>query len=682
MKKYFVILGCIILPVQFLCSQASVPEWNFKVQQDNYFEHEVQKIEKSTELTNWSTAAEFYRLQSIWRQQLYDMLGLWPVPNKTPLKAIVTSTLDHGDFVVEKVRFESLPGLYVTANVYRPKKVTNPLPAILYVCGHATVVEDDYNYGAKAHYQHHPAWYARHGYICIVVDTLQLGEIEGIHHGLYRYDRWWWIARGYTPAGVEAWNGIRALDYLISRPDVDSTRLGMTGRSGGGATTWWVGALDERVKVVIPVAGITDLRDHVVNDCVEGHCDCMYFNNTYGWDFSKVAALIAPRPLLIANADSDEIFPLDGVYRTFTAVKKLYKQLQIPDLTALNIVGGGHHDVQEIQVHAFRWFNHFLQGTDSLINLATPKLLAARDLRVLQDFPADEKNTRIDSLFVSAAEPVVAQIERWGYAEAKKRWTKALQEQVFNQWPEDQNYPGVYRSFSTELNDLAAEVWHLPSDQKTDLPLIILGSKKNQGANTIYVLDDQTWATWSAYLSPLLKHSTTLPAGQQVLSQPFVQEALKDKHNLVFLPMREAGPTKTTTDTPSMTHLKRRYYLLGQTLEAMQTFDLKQGLKVIQERFSGQNNDLICSGVTGAQIVYALPESSPFRVTWHEPVITHYQGPIYPQVLKFFDLPAALAMAAEDHEIRLVANQNPDLDKVCNLLKQKVPSLRLQVHRN
>ena len=113
--------------------------------------------------------------------------------------------------------------------------------------------------------QHHGIWFARNGYACLVIDTLQMGEIEGIHHGTYRYDRWWWHARGYTSAGVEAWNCIRALDYLQSREEVDGERLGVTGRSGGGAYSWWIAAIDERIKAAVPVAGIASLRNHVVD---------------------------------------------------------------------------------------------------------------------------------------------------------------------------------------------------------------------------------------------------------------------------------------------------------------------------------------------------------------------------------------------------------------------------------
>src|SRR6185436_17498307 len=97
--------------------------------------------------------------------------------------------------------------------------------------------------------------------------------------------RWWWQARGYTPAGVECWNGIRAIDYLIERPDVDLDRIAVTGISGGGAATFWVAAADDRVKCAVPASGMTDWESNVINKLAIMHCDCMYPVNTYGWEF-------------------------------------------------------------------------------------------------------------------------------------------------------------------------------------------------------------------------------------------------------------------------------------------------------------------------------------------------------------------------------------------------------------
>ncbi|MEZ6112575.1 MAG: prolyl oligopeptidase family serine peptidase [Pirellulaceae bacterium] len=251
-----------------------------------YFKDETAKLTEACladirTLDDWQTKRDQYR------QELYEMLGMDPLPERTDLHAEITGKAEHDEFVVENVQFQSRPGLYVTGNLYVPKKADKPLPAILYVCGHGRVAKNGISYGNKTHYQHHGAWFARNGYVCLTIDTLQLGEIEGIHHGTYRYNMWWWLNRGYTSAGVEAWNCIRALDYLQSRAEVDGERLGVTGRSGGGAYSWWIAALDERIKCAVPVAGITDLTNHVVDGCVEGHCDCMYMVNTYRWDYTK-----------------------------------------------------------------------------------------------------------------------------------------------------------------------------------------------------------------------------------------------------------------------------------------------------------------------------------------------------------------------------------------------------------
>ncbi|MFM8337717.1 MAG: alpha/beta hydrolase, partial [Opitutaceae bacterium] len=277
-----------------------------------YFRAETARLAEAS-LADIRTLEDWKARRATYREQLLEMLGLSPLPERTDLKPAVTGRVEHAEFTVEKLHFQSLPGLYVTANLYVPRALGGKkAPAILYACGHALVKDGETVLGNKTGYQHHGAWFARHGYACLLIDTIQLGELEGVHHGTHRLGLHAWNARGYTPAGVEAWNGIRALDYLQSRPEIDPERIGMTGRSGGGAYTWYTAALDERVRAAVPVAGITDLHDHVVGGCIEGHCDCMYFNNTRRWDFSRVAALVAPRPLLICNTDKDPIFPIDG----------------------------------------------------------------------------------------------------------------------------------------------------------------------------------------------------------------------------------------------------------------------------------------------------------------------------------------------------------------------------------
>jgi dienelactone hydrolase len=227
-----------------------------------YFQEETAQLNAQA-FAEIKTLEDWTSRRDVYREQLFEMAGLSPRPEKTDLNAVVTGREEHADFSVEKLHYQSMPGLYATGNLYLPKNAKGRVPAILYVCGHANVKEGGISYGAKANYQHHGEWFARHGYVCLTIDTIQLGELEGLHHGTYREGMWWWNSRGYTPGGVEAWNSIRALDYLQSRPEVDGGKLGMTGRSGGGAYTWLTAALDERVNVAVPVAGMTDLQNYV-----------------------------------------------------------------------------------------------------------------------------------------------------------------------------------------------------------------------------------------------------------------------------------------------------------------------------------------------------------------------------------------------------------------------------------
>ncbi|HJN17553.1 MAG TPA: acetylxylan esterase, partial [Armatimonadota bacterium] len=210
------------------------------------------------------------------REDWLEMLGLWPLPERTPLEATVTGTLDRGNYVVEKVHFQSLPGCYVPGNIYRPKDVDGPLPAVVYLCGHTKGK-------VNAQYQANPRWFGEHGYVAIVLDPIQLGEAQGYHHGVYTRGRWDWYSRGYTPAGTEVWNAMRAIDYLLTRDDVDAERIGVTGLSGGGAMSWFLGAADERVKCVVPVCQTGSIEHIVCDRATDGHCDCAFWINYQRW---------------------------------------------------------------------------------------------------------------------------------------------------------------------------------------------------------------------------------------------------------------------------------------------------------------------------------------------------------------------------------------------------------------
>src|SRR5438876_7156342 len=418
-------------------------------------------------LEDWTSRREKYR------EQLLEMLGLWPFPQKTELNPVVAGKVEADSFAVEKLHFQSLPGLYVTANLYLPKNPSQPSPAILYVCGHGPVIKNGISYGNKVSYQHHGAWFAQNGYACLIIDTLQLGEIQGMHHGTYKEGMWWWNARGYTPAGVEAWNGIRALDYLSTRPEVDTNRFGVTGRSGGGAYSWTIAALDDRVKVAAPIAGITDLQNHVLDGVVEGHCDCMFFVNTFRWDYPQLAAMVAPRPLLIGNSDKDTIFPLDGVVRLHGKLRHIYELHGASTHLGLLITEGPHLDTQDLQLPVLRWFNRFLRGEDPLIETAAKKLFEPDQLKVLAKIPDDQKNTTIQETFAPRAErPIVpASAEHW--AQQRDAWLSALDGKCLAGWPEEAGPLELKQIFSAEHRGVDLDAYEFSSQANVRLRLFL-----------------------------------------------------------------------------------------------------------------------------------------------------------------------------------------------------------------
>ncbi len=380
------------------------------------------------------------------------MLGLWPLPEKTPLCDTVTGTVERGEVSIEKLHFQSRPGLYVTGNLYRPKKISGKLPSILYVCGHSGRGRD----GNKTAFQDHGMWFASNGYICLVIDTLQLGEIAGKHHGTYNLGRWWWQARGYTPAGVECWNGIRAIDYLVTRPDVDPDRLGVTGISGGGAATFWIAAADERVKVAVPVSGMSDLESYVTQKVINGHCDCMFLINTYQWEWTTIAALIAPRPLLFANSDNDSIFPMNGNRRIIARLRQVYKMYDKPELVDDYVSKGGHEYRSDLRIAVFKWINKHLKHDTSEVKDADFKPLLGKDLRVFpedKDIPKDAINDKIDETFVPKANVKLPKERE--FAEWKKGLLKGVREKSFRGFPADipalQVKKDSVASFSSEL---------------------------------------------------------------------------------------------------------------------------------------------------------------------------------------------------------------------------------------
>jgi dienelactone hydrolase len=629
---------------------------------DDYFRAQTRQI-AGTCLTDIRSKADWEKKCPELRRQFFDMMGLWPLPAKTELKATITGKLDYELFTVEKLHFQSAPGLYVTGNLFVPRGLKGRAPTVLYVCGHFDGTKDGIRYGNRTGYLHHAAWYAEHGYVCLIVDTLQLGEIEGVHHGTYKLDMWWWQTLGYTPAGIELWNGIRALDYLETRPEVDPQRLGVAGRSGGGATSWWLAAADQRIQCAVPVAGIADLRAHLVEGAtprlkkgvISGHCDCMYMVNTYRWDFAMVAALCAPRPVLLGNSDADEIFPVAGYTNLAARVHKIYQLLGAAEKFDLLQTKGPHKDTPELRLGEYAWMNRWLKNdTQPVIEEQRPQL-DVKDVKVFRALPEDAANGYIQETFIKPARPELPQspavVQEW-WKSKQQEWMDLLRDRVFHGWAE--NPPALNAKMAGEVNKhgLRVRAYDFTSEEGVPLRLwTVASAEAAPKLLRIVVCEEDTWQHTANRLGPDFQELLQMlqPAEGKGVPELVAGELHRDRQMLAIMTPRGIGPTRwAEVGTPADNHIKRKFALIGQTLDGQRVWDVRRGLallrgmpdvKVLPTQLEGTRD------MAGIALYAALFEPWVGHLRLIHLAPTHAHGPIFLNVRRYLDMPQAVALA-------------------------------------
>jgi hypothetical protein len=619
----------------------------------DYFRNETAALSQPC-LADINTLDEWKTKRGGYRRQLQEMLGLWPMPERTDLKPVVTGCITNDEFVVEKICFQASPKLYCTANLYLPKNLKSPAPAILYECGHWSAKTNGISYGNKGIYQRDGAWYARNGYVCLVLDTLLAGEIQGIHTGTRDHGLWWWNSRGYTPAGVEAWFGIRALDYLCTRPEVDTNRFGITGHSGGGAYSWMITALDDRIKVAAPLAGMADMQSHILDGVIDSHCDCNFFVNIYRWDFPLVAALAAPRPLLIGGTDRDPLFRLPSTLRIYEKIRHIYSLYGDTNQLGLVLAPGPHDETPELQLGAMRWFNRYLKGEETPVETAAKRFFSPEQLKVFETLPADSINTNIAETFVPEAKP-----EKQSPGELRT----ALCEKVFAGWPDAGTPPEPKQVFSVERDGVRFSAWDFTSQHDVPLRLYLFESAATKTPELVIldVLNQSGWTNWLAAVSTKFGSELTdefAANGGGVLPRTAAAQLVSPTGPvaLAFFAPRGVGLTAWSGGETRLTKIRRRFMLLGQTLDGMRVWDIRCAVQALHSvpGMDAAKIGLQAEGTMAVNALYAaLFESDMRKLDLANLPKSHREGPDYLNVLKITDIPQVKEAVATRAELKL-----------------------------
>jgi len=659
------ILAALVLPIGLVVAAPTATDTDRADRQlDAYFRDHVARIERDC-LADVRTKADWEKKRPEMRRQFLDMMGLWPLPARTDLKATVTGKIDAENFTVEKLHFQASPGLYVTGNLYIPKKAAFPAPAVLYVCGHASTIKDKVSYGNKVNYQHHGAWFAEHGYVCLIIDTLQLGELQGIHHGIYTHKMWWWQTLSYTSAGIECWNAMRAFDYLETRKEADPKRFGVTGISGGGATSWWVAAADDRVQCIVPCAGIADLYAHCCEGVatrfrkgiIGGHCDCMYMVNSYRWDFPMVAALCAPRPLMIGNSDDDVIFPQPSVRRLSNKVKRIYDLYGAGDKFTLWEVSGPHKDTPEMRRGAFTWMNRWLKNETGAIVDDDKHRFTPQQLKVVSNVPDDVANATIHESFIRPASidlPKVPEVAREWWKGKSEEMRQELLQRVYAGWPQKAPPLGVKPVAEIKHVGLRLRAYDFLSEENVPLRVWLLTAADVDKPKLVVLnaLDDKGWEDLLTELGPAFKDSL------QVKDDPKLDEVKfnltrrvleKQQWGFAYVAPRGIGPTRwSESDTNTLLQIKRRYALIGQTLDGQRVWDVRRAFNVLKQTPDLKDVPVWLQGkgeMAGIVLYAAIFEPEVARLDLWNPPASHRDGPTFLNVRRILDMPQAMALA-------------------------------------
>lgn len=299
-------------------------------------------------LREWSTRADWEAHAALLRRRIQLATGLWPMPRKTLLMTRPHGRVNHGSFLSDCLLIETWPGLWVAANLYLPAKRSGRIPGILVAHGHwknGRLEDTD-----ECSTPRLCANLAAQGYAVLAYDMVGYNESDQLphHFGNTREEQAW----HYGPLGVQLWNSIRMVDFMVSRDEVDRERIGMTGASGGGTQTFLTAAVDERIKAVAPV--------NMISAHFQGGCDC---ENGPGlrWGTNNVEAgsLAAPRPQLLVAATGDWTRDVPRV--EFPAIRKVYELYEAGDrLTTWQQTAG--HNYDQASREAVYEFFHRLWG--------------------------------------------------------------------------------------------------------------------------------------------------------------------------------------------------------------------------------------------------------------------------------------------------------------------------------
>ena len=324
-----------------------------------WLRHELVRLEAPKPAPR--SLAEASGRQEELRAKLLDTLGLDPLPPRTPLNASIKGRIVKADYVIEKIAYESRPNHVVPALLYLPKNAPKPVPAVISPIGH-------WRFGKSSEKpQLRGIGLAKHGYATLAVEGVYAWErhIPGNSEGFDPF------VAGGAIVGHEVWDIMRGVDYLETRPDIDVTRMAITGASGGGLQTFYAGAVDKRFDAVMPSVALWPMSELAVN----------FYYSKDNWvpgiskmgGMASLIAVTAPRAMLIMNVDADYATSY-ACEQMVNAARPFYRVLGAESRLLHTIEPGVHDYTERMRETTYGFLDRWLKGTGNGFPVDEPPL--------------------------------------------------------------------------------------------------------------------------------------------------------------------------------------------------------------------------------------------------------------------------------------------------------------------
>ncbi len=513
-------------------------------------------------------------------------------PKRTPLNPKIVGTLRGEGYHIEKLIYESQPRHYVTALLYLPD-TKPPFPAVLVPCGHSR--------DGKVSYQHVCILLAKYGIAALCYDPIGQGERYQLldENGKPRFKSTTehtllgaaCILLGRNTATYRIWDGVRSLDYLASREDIDATRIGVTGCSGGGTLTSYLMAIDQRVACAAPSCYITSFQRLMETIGPQDAEQNIHAQIAFGMDHADYLMMRAPKPTLLL-ASTHDFFDIDGTWDTFRQAKRIYTRLGFAERVAL-VETDAKHGYPRLQREAIlRWMQRWLAGIDK--TATEPEIKTRSERELLCTAPGQ-------TMLMEGARSVMdlnVELNRGVDKQSRQLWKPGNRERALAEVRriagirelDDLPKPRVTRLSTVERKGYRIEKLVLETEPGIQLPALIFKPAKPTGERSLYLHGEG-------------KHVDAQPGGP-------IEDLVRSGHLVLAVDLRGTGETGPSSQSIWGGDSDDIFlaYLLGKSFVGMRADDVLVSARFLSGIEHGKTPgrvNVVAVGVAGPAALHA-----------------------------------------------------------------------------